>query len=124
MDNNSLLKNLGGNIRLHRKRKAYTIDELAEKSELSGKYLQGVEVGIRNISIKNLNKIAVALGISPDTLLNINTKIVVDKEEKIFSISEKLKKFETIKLDLIGTMLDDIDTFITEEHKKNTIEKK
>ncbi|MDA1470310.1 helix-turn-helix transcriptional regulator [Brachyspira hyodysenteriae] len=35
-----------------------TISEIAEVSGISSKYLQGVEVGKRNISITNLNKIA------------------------------------------------------------------
>ena len=50
MDTEVVLKNLGQNIRELRKNKKMTIDELAEKSSLSGKYLQGVEVGNRNIS--------------------------------------------------------------------------
>lgn len=118
MDNHTLLSNLGSNIRGYRKRKGLTIDELAEVAELSGKYLQGVEVGVRNISIKNLNKIAVALEISPETLLNIETKSLEKKDEKIFNISEKLKRFENNKLDFIGNMLDNLDIVITESNKK------
>lgn len=118
MDNNALLNNLGANIRAYRKRKGFTIDELAEVAELSGKYLQGVEVGVRNISIKNLNKIAMALEISPETLLNIEIKSLEKKDEKIFNISEKLKRFENNKLDFIGNMLDNLDVVITESSKK------
>ncbi len=73
IDTEAVLKNLGQNIRELRKNKKMTIDELAEKSSLSGKYLQGVEVGNRNISIKNLNKICKALETSPDTLLNMRS---------------------------------------------------
>ncbi|WP_295157450.1 helix-turn-helix transcriptional regulator [uncultured Brachyspira sp.] len=68
METEAVLKNLGQNIRELRKNKKMTIDELAEKSSLSGKYLQGVEVGNRNISIKNLNKICKALETCPDIL--------------------------------------------------------
>ncbi len=84
------LKNLGQNIRELRKNKKMTISELAEKSLLSEKYLQGVEVGNRNISIKNLNKICKALETSPDILLNMRPYNLKTSEEKIFAISEKL----------------------------------
>ncbi|WP_193376905.1 helix-turn-helix domain-containing protein [Brachyspira hyodysenteriae] len=115
MDTEVVLKNLGQNIRELRKNKKMTIDELAEKSSLSGKYLQGVEVGNRNISIKNLNKICKALETSPDTLLNMKPYNLKSSEEKIFAISEKLKKFEENKLDFIGNMIDHLNNIIKNE---------
>ncbi len=123
MNSSTLLNNLGSNIRSYRKRKGLTIDELAEMSSLSGKYLQGVEVGIRNISIKNLNKVAISLNISPDILLNIDTKSLENKEEKIFTISEKLKHFEITKLDFIGNMLDNLGDVMTSSGKEIKVEK-
>ncbi|ACN85052.1 transcriptional regulator, MerR family [Brachyspira hyodysenteriae WA1] len=117
MDTEVVLKNLGQNIRELRKNKKMTIDELAEKSSLSGKYLQGVEVGNRNISIKNLNKICKALETSPDTLLNMKPYNLKSSEEKIFAISEKLKKFEENKLDFIGNMIDHLNNIIKNEEK-------
>ncbi|WP_083249395.1 helix-turn-helix domain-containing protein [Brachyspira hampsonii] len=118
IDTQAVLKNLGQNIRELRKSKKMTIDELAEKSSLSGKYLQGVEVGNRNISIKNLNKICRALETSPDMLLNIKPYNLQSSEEKIFAISEKLKKFEESKLDFIGDMIDHLNDIIKNEEKK------
>ena len=117
MDTEVVLKNLGQNIRELRKNKKMTIDELAEKSSLSGKYLQGVEVGNRNISIKNLNKICKALETSPDILLNMKPYNLKTSEEKIFAISEKLKKFEENKLDFIGNMIDHLNNIIKNEEK-------
>ena len=119
MDTEAVLKNLGQNIRELRKMKKMTIDELAEKSSLSGKYLQGVEVGNRNISIKNLNKICKALETSPDILLNMKSYNLKNSEEKIFAISEKLKKFEENKLDFIGSMLDHLNNIMKEQAKNN-----
>ncbi|AEM21451.1 transcriptional regulator, XRE family [Brachyspira intermedia PWS/A] len=121
MDTEVVLKNLGQNIRELRKNKKMTIDELAEKSSLSGKYLQGVEVGNRNISIKNLNKICKALETSPDILLNMKPYNLKTSEEKIFAISEKLKKFEENKLDFIGNMIDHLNNIIKNEEKTNNI---
>ena len=91
-----MLRNLGKNIRSLRKSKKMTIDQLAEKSFLSGKYLQGVEVGSRNISIKNLNRISKALDTSPEILLNMKTYELKNSDDKIFAISEKLKKSAVI----------------------------
>ena len=117
IDTETVLKNLGQNIRELRRNKKMTIDELAEKSSLSGKYLQGVEVGNRNISIKNLNKISNALDIYPDRLLNIRSHNLKKKKKKIFAISEKLKKFEENKLDFIGSMLDHLNNIMEEQGK-------
>lgn len=114
-----MLKNLGKNIRALRKSKKMTIDQLAEKSFLSGKYLQGVEVGNRNISIKNLNRISKALDTSPDILLNIKTYELKNSDDKIFAISEKLKKFEDNKLDFIGDMLDHLNDIMKEKVENN-----
>ena len=117
MDNNVLLRNLGENIRSIRKKKKLTIDKLAECSSLSSKYIQGVEVGIRNISIKNLNKIANALDTVPEALLNIKSNTVESTDEKINNISQKLRKFDKNKLDFIGNMPDNLDVVISESKK-------
>lgn len=114
-----MLRNLGKNIRSLRKSKKMTIDQLAEKSFLSGKYLQGVEVGSRNISIKNLNRISKALDTSPEILLNMKTYELKNSDDKIFAISEKLKKFEDNKLDFIGDMLDHLNDIMKEKAEDN-----
>lgn len=119
MDNNVLLKNLGENMRAVRKQKKLTIDQLAEKAFLSSKYIQGVEVGIRNISIKNLNKIASALDTTPEILLNVKNNLLATEDEKIFNISEKLKRFDKSKLDFIGNILDNLGTVISEANNKS-----
>ena len=124
IDTETVLKNLGQNIRELRRNKKMTIDELAEKSSLSGKYLQGVEVGNRNISIKNLNKISNALDIYPDRLLNIRSNNLKNSEEKIFAILEKLKKFEENKLDFILSMLDHLNNIIEDQTKNDHVNNK
>lgn len=124
IDTETVLKNLGQNIRELRRNKKMTIDELAEKSSLSGKYLQGVEVGNRNISIKKLNKISNALDIYPDRLLNIRSNNLKNSEEKIFAILEKLKKFEENKLDFILSMLDHLNNIIEDQTKNDHVNNK
>jgi len=123
MNNEILLSNLGANIRKYRKAKGYTIDQLAEMSSLSGKYLQGVEVAKKNISIKNLNKIAKSLEVLTDDLISISTKSVESESDKILSISEKLKDFENSELDFIGEMLDSLGVAVTDRNNNKSTDK-
>lgn len=62
-EDDELISSVGKNIRAIRKSQTKTISEIAEMSGISAKYLQSVEVGKRNISIINLNKIANALNV-------------------------------------------------------------
>lgn len=104
-----ILKNIGANIRKERKNTLLTIEKLAARAGLSEKYLQSVEVGRRNISIVNLGKVAYALNISLDRLVKIDTKYLEDENDKINTISEKLKRFNAGQLDLINSMLMNLD---------------
>ncbi|MFE8701741.1 helix-turn-helix domain-containing protein [Cytobacillus sp. FJAT-54145] len=60
---NRLSYYLGKSIRASRKGKGYTIEQLAEKSELNDKYLGEVERGEVNISVETLFKIAKGLNL-------------------------------------------------------------
>lgn len=57
-----LRKNVGLQIRSLRKAKGLTQEELAEKADLSYKYIGELERGQVNVSIDSLQKIADALG--------------------------------------------------------------
>lgn len=119
MNDGSILSNVGGNIRMLRKQKKLTIDELADMADLSGKYLQGVEVGIRNISIKNLNKIVIALDTTLQNLVSQNCDDIVDeKKNKICNILDKLKALSPSRLAIIGNMVENMDTYFQEEREK------
>ena len=54
---------LAARIRELRHRKGWSQEKLAELSSIHRTYLGGIEVGIRNPSLKNLAKIAKALGV-------------------------------------------------------------
>ncbi len=58
-----LRKLIGERIRLIRKQKGITQEELAEKAQLMYQYISGVERGSRNISIDSLERIIDALEI-------------------------------------------------------------
>lgn len=64
------LKILGKRIRGFREELALSQEQLAELSELHRTYIGSVERGERNISFKNILRIAKALKITPSKLLH------------------------------------------------------
>jgi transcriptional regulator with XRE-family HTH domain len=60
----SVLTILGINVRKRREALDYSQDKLSEKSGLDQTYISGIECGKRNPGIKNVAKLAKALGLS------------------------------------------------------------
>ena len=60
----------GNKLRELRKQKAFSQEDLAFKSGLHRTYISDIERGSRNVSLKNIEKIAKALGITPKSLLD------------------------------------------------------
>jgi len=52
----------GERIRKYRLQKGYSQEELAYKAGLHWTYISGIERGLRNITIKNVRRVAKALG--------------------------------------------------------------
>jgi len=59
----------GQKIREIRKQKGFSQEVLATKSKLHRTYISDIERGDRNVSLKNVEKIAKALGVSAHDLL-------------------------------------------------------
>ena len=64
-----VLAALGQSVRQRREARALTQEKLAEKSGLDPTYISGIERGLRNPGIKNVAKLAKALGLSTAELL-------------------------------------------------------
>lgn len=60
----SVLSALGQNVRQTREMKNLTQEKLAEFAGLDPTYVSGIERGLRNPGIKNVAKIAKALGLT------------------------------------------------------------
>ena len=59
---NGILAALGRNVRRRREGRALTQEKLAEKAGLDPTYISGIERGLRNPGIKNVARLAKALG--------------------------------------------------------------
>jgi len=58
----SVLSALGRNVRRRREARELTQEKLAEKAGLDPTYISGIERGLRNPGIKNVARLAKALG--------------------------------------------------------------
>jgi len=58
----SVLAKLGLNVRTRREARELTQEKLAERAGLDATYISGIERGLRNPGIKNVAKLAKALG--------------------------------------------------------------
>ena len=61
---NGLLFTLGLNVRRAREAKQLTQEKLAERAGLDPTYISGIERGLRNPGIKNVARLAKALGLT------------------------------------------------------------
>jgi len=62
---------LGEKIKKIRKENGLSQEQLATKSKLHRTYISDIERGDRNVSIRNIEKIAKALGVTISDLLSI-----------------------------------------------------
>lgn len=60
---------VGKKVRGIRKQKGFSQEELAFRSGLHRTYISDIERGDRNVSVKNIEKIARALSVKPSELL-------------------------------------------------------
>jgi len=58
-------RQFGESVRELRKSAGYTQEELADVAELDRSYVGSVERGERNLSIENVCRLAIAIGVSP-----------------------------------------------------------
>lgn len=92
--------NTGDKIKLLRSKKRWTQQELAEKAHVSRVSIGNYERNDRTPDAENLKKIAEALGVTPDELLDLDTKridfikTILNKypyDKKLSDIAEKIK---------------------------------
>jgi transcriptional regulator with XRE-family HTH domain len=67
--NNPFLKAFGVRIKSLRLQKGYSQEQLGLIAELDRTYISGIERGLRNVSLINLERLALALNVEPAELL-------------------------------------------------------
>ena len=65
----TILRAFGNSVRTQREAKGLTQEGLAEKADLDRTYLSDVERGTRNLGVKNVVRIAKALGVTSSKLM-------------------------------------------------------
>ncbi len=100
-------KLLGSHIRELRNRKNYSIEKLAEKSELHPTYLGEIERATTNVSVATLEKIAKGLDTNIINLFGFqNLEEKADEKDKLIEkLSKKLKVSSVDKVKLICEVL-------------------
>lgn len=98
---------IGGRIRKTREERGYTLEQLAEYSEISATFLWEIEVGRKSMKVQNLAKLAAALGVPTDYLVygkapyienvKINSTLAALSEE----MQQQVEKMITLFLDTV-----------------------
>ncbi len=115
----TILNIIGYNIRSMRKTQKYTISQLATKAGISAKYLQGVEVGKRNISVTNLNKVARVLDVE---LVVFFRNIDPEKSKRLFLISTKLKRYNLDQLKSIEFFIKNFEDLVDDSDNSDDLD--
>ncbi|MFF2528826.1 helix-turn-helix domain-containing protein [Brevibacillus sp. NPDC058079] len=94
-----LINQIGKQIRILRKNRGLTQEQLGEKVKLPQSYIGGVERGEKNISIETLERFILALKVNPSELFG--TELPSDKEKildllKVLLQNRSLKEIEII----------------------------
>lgn len=101
----SLYPDLSNNIRSIRKKLNLTQKELAKKANISFRTIQNYEKGLTPPSIKTIEKIALALGVSVERLIS---KYVFDDNITATDILERMSKVTEFKENINNLILTDI----------------
>lgn len=118
----SIFNTMGKNIKKIRKLKGLTLEQLAKEAKLSATYLQLIEKGIKNVSVRKIYGIAEALGVKAEDLFG---NVDIYKTQKLFEVCNKLKKYSHKQLiDIEKTVNNFWDIQTKENQNSNTADKK
>ncbi|NMI05044.1 helix-turn-helix transcriptional regulator [Paenibacillus sp. SZ31] len=98
---------VGKRIRLYRKARKLTQEELGEQLRIDQSYLGRIERGEVNITIETLDKIAISLGIVPSQLLEDEKRDAMNKSK-----TDLLEKIDTTLLSLSSKELEVVHRLI------------
>jgi transcriptional regulator with XRE-family HTH domain len=70
----SIVVRFGQSVRNLRLRLGISQEELAERAELHRTYISGIERGARNVTLRNIERLAKALGVTTSDLLSCTSQ--------------------------------------------------
>ena len=95
---------LGNIFKQYRVKNNLTQEQIAEKLNISVKYISRIENGIGGVKIETLIKYINVLGISPNTIFE---KFITNKELKTeINLSSKISKLDEEKMKFISGVID------------------
>ncbi|WP_339311183.1 helix-turn-helix transcriptional regulator [Paenibacillus sp. FSL M7-0896] len=106
---------VGSNVRVYRKKRGLSQEQLGERVQQPQSYIGGIERGEKNISLDTLEKFCLALGIKPGDLLEAPFPVEQNEKDKLIeSISISLQKRSTNEIralsKLIGNLIKMLDS--------------
>jgi transcriptional regulator with XRE-family HTH domain len=114
---------LGERIRLERKRNKLTIEQLAEKADISYNFLWEIETGRKAPAFGTLYKIIIALNASADYLLGIEEAKHLKNEDKparvkveLARIINQLISFNYKELKLTSKLIKDLSEYFKQTY--------
>lgn len=106
---------IGNKIRILRQNKKFTQEKLAEKSDMTQQHISKIEQGIVEPTYETVYRLAEALDVSVDTLIENNFKKIEDN-----NVYELLQKLDFLSVDDIKQLLGYADCLL----EKNRFYKK
>lgn len=107
-----LAAHVGSRIRMFRKNRGLTQEQLGEKVQQPQSYLGGIERGEKNISLDTIDKITKALGIRPVDLFSTYSEIEereqFDKDKLTDAITFLLQNRKVDEIRIISKLIEDV----------------
>ena len=98
----SLSEQIGANIRHYRKRLGLTQEQLGERSDLDWTTIGAAERGVRFLSVQSLHRVAGALGVSMDDLVDAPEREATDNEEALHRLMRLLQDASQDDIELVS----------------------
>ena len=97
----SLSAQIGANIRRHRKRLGLTQEQLGERAGLDWTTIGSAERGVRFLSVQSLHRVARALGVTMDDLVETPERKASDREQALHRLTRLLHDAPLPDIDLV-----------------------
>jgi len=100
---------VGTRIRVLRKNRGYTQQQLGEKVRLPQSYIGGIERGEVNVSLETLERIIGALEIRPEEVFkSVKNNTGLEKDKLIDKISVLLRERNITEIELVHNLITDL----------------